>query len=423
MKKILGKSEFVSNSLILIFGIGFAQLVPVLLQPILRRMFDPEDFGLFAVYFAVVSTFAIIANFRYSQVVVLPKEDDEGLDVVAGGLILTLVFAIFLFFFLFFFGTWCIDYFQLPAGLKKWMLLMPISVILVSGSLMVNSWLTRKKGFKSMATNKIARRGAEGVAHIGLGFSKFNGGLIIGTLIGDFFNLLVSFFQFKKHKGHFKSISKKGLKTQLKKYKDFPLYNLIPTVLDTASLFLPVFIISSYYNNEITGQFDLSRQILALPLALISAAIGQVLVQKLAEKSNLNEKITPLITKNFIFLAGLGLVGVLIFVPFGEIIFTWVFGDEWLLAGELTTILVFSYALRFCVTPLSIMFVAINKVKISSAWQIAYFAVICVLFFLKDISIQRFIFYYALLEVVSYFIYLLLIYVGARKHDKNLEIN
>ena len=420
MKRLFQRSEYFKNATTLIIGVGLAQTIPVLLQPLLRRMYDPEEFGVFAVYFAIVSTFSMIANFRYAHVVVIPKEDEESKSVLAGALILITLFSMIFAVFAWFFGSWCIDQLRFPVELEKWKMLIPVGIFFVSGSLVLNSWLTRKKRFKAIAANKLVRRGSEGVAQLGFGKIKYVGGIILGSFIGDVVNHLVSWFQFIRSGGNFKGISRKSIWAALKRYKEFPLYNLIPTVLDTASLFLPVLVISAYYSKAVTGQFDLSRQILALPLALISAAISQVLLQKLSEHKNSGKPILPLIKKNLVWLALLGVLGILVLAPFAVPLFKFIFGDKWEMAGEMTTVLVFSYALRFAVTPLTVMFVAIEKILVSSLWQIGYFFIMLILISFKDLEVMDFIFYFVIIEVVSYALYLLLVIWTANRHDKRV---
>ncbi|MCH2235071.1 MAG: lipopolysaccharide biosynthesis protein [Crocinitomicaceae bacterium] len=421
LKKLL-KSDYLKNSLTLVIGIGLAQTIPVLLQPILRRMFTAEEFGVFAVYFSIVSTLAIVANFKYVQVVVIPKEDKTSLNLLSGTLILIALFSLLTFFVSFFWGEAIVDLTGITSSVKPWLLFVPLGVFFVSSSQVLNAWLTRKKSFKKIASNKLARRSSEGLAHLSFGGLKIPGGVILGSLVGDFVNFLVSVFQFKRTEGSFKEVSKKGMKSALLRYKEFPLYNLIPTLLDTISLFLPVLIISSTYSDEITGQYDLSRQILALPLALISMALSQVLLQHLSEKSTSKQPILPTIRRNFLGLALAGVFGILIFYPFSTPIFSFVFGEEWAKAGEITSILVFSYALKFAIMPLTVTFVAIEKIKITSIWQITYFGLISCLLLFDSISLNDFLLYYVLIDIGAYTLYFVLIYFAAKRHDDFLTV-
>lgn len=423
MKKLFGRSEYFKNSFTLILGIGLAQTIPVLLQPILRRMYTPEEFGVFAVFFSIVSILAIVANYRYAHVVVIPEKDQTSKNVAAGALVLITITCIIIFLVLLFFGEAIFQKLGFPSELNKWSLLIPVSVFFVSGSLVLNSWLTRKKKFKSIASNKFLRRAGEGGSQVSFGYSKQSGGLIMGSIIGDALNFIVSFFQFKRAGGNFENVTKKEVVADLKCYKAFPKYNLLPTLLDTVSLFIPVFIITNFYSKEITGQFDLSRQILALPLALISVALSQVLLQSIAQRSKSKQEILPLLRKNFLALALMGVVGSLVLYAFSVQIFSFVFGDQWVLAGELTSVLVFSYALKFAISPLTITFIAIEKIKISSFWQVGYFGSMCILLTFDNMSIHDFIKFYVIIEIVAYSIYACLVYLVAKSHDQGLTKN
>lgn len=417
IKRLLNKSDFIKNSFVLILGTGLAQLIPVILQFPLRKFFTPEEFGTFAVYYGIVSVLAILANFRYSTTIVIPKEDGDGLNLLAGSIILSLVFSLLTFVFFLIFGEFIINYFEFPQALKKWILLIPLSIFLVSSHLSLSYWLTRKKRFKGLAFNKVSRRTSEGISHYLFGFFKTNGGLVWGTLIGDLFNFFTYLFQVKRSVIDFKSISFNNIKIQLKRYIDFPKYSLIPSFLDAFSLALPVFIITSLYSEKITGQYDLTVKILSVPLALISLAISQVLIQKISELKNNQKRVLPAIKNTFIGLLGLSIIGIVIFHFFGKNIFTFAFGEEWELAGQLSEVLVFAYGIRFIVSPLTSTFIALEKVKISSIWQICYFLVVFSLYLFDGITIEKFILYYMLIDVTSYLIYAGLIFKISYNYD------
>ena len=90
-------SSFVRNSLTLIFGTALAQLIPILLQPILRRSYSPEEFGFISIYITIVGMFAAIANFKYESAIVIPKEKKEADHLVLIGLFLSFVVSSILF--------------------------------------------------------------------------------------------------------------------------------------------------------------------------------------------------------------------------------------------------------------------------------------------------------------------------------------
>jgi O-antigen/teichoic acid export membrane protein len=414
----LRQSEYARNSFILIFGTGLAQVIPLLLQPVLRRIFSDEDFGVFAQFSSIVAVLSIVSNLRYSNSIVLPKEDKNALGILLGSILLNFLTSFFFLLCFFFFGHHIFEALGLSPELNKFVLVIPASLFLVATNISFNFWLTRKKKYLGMVYNKGVRRISEGGTQIISSTSFRSGGLIIGSLIGDFINLLMSIFQFKKSGGYFRGISKGTIKESLTAQNEFPKYSLLPALLDVISMHMPVLIISSFYSQSIVGQFDGSRQLLAIPLALISISLSQVLFQKIAELNSNQQPIYPIIRQNFIFLAILSVIGIAIILPFGTEIYTFVFGKNWVLAGEMSRILVISYAIRFLISPLSIAFIAIKRLKVSALWQILYFAAMLCLLMFRDCSIEDFLTYFVIIDVVAYAFYGLLIYLTVRYYDK-----
>jgi len=136
-------SEYFKNSAILIVGTGLVQIIPILLQPILRRIYSDEDFGNFAIYYSIVSILAIVANLRYSNSIVLPKDKKEALSLVSGSLILNAIFSILIFTILLLFSKPIFNYFKLSQSFVDYFWIIPLGVFLISSNLTFNFWLTR----------------------------------------------------------------------------------------------------------------------------------------------------------------------------------------------------------------------------------------------------------------------------------------
>tara|TARA_R110001592_G_scaffold163180_1_gene396919 strand:- start:2213 stop:3484 length:1272 start_codon:yes stop_codon:yes gene_type:complete len=420
LKDKIYNSDFLKHILVLVSGTILAQIIPVLLQPFLRRIYSPEQFGLFAVYSSIFSMLAVVAAGKYDTTIVVPKEDSKASYLVLGSIIISLFFSLVCLFFFILFNEQIILFFDFPQTISSWLYFIPLSILFIAIFRSLNNWLIRKKQFKESSYNKIIRRTAEGTAQLTL--SLFNGGsgLIIGNIVGDFFNLIFTFFQAKKSKLQLK-FTPHLLKEVLYKYKDYPIYSAIPSLLNAVSLFLPVLIINKFYSQESTGYFDLSRQMLALPLALISTTVSQVLLQKVAEQKNNATKISSFILKLSSILLILSVVGGSIIYLFGPQLFSFIFGSDWLISGEIAQILVFGYCIKFIVSPLSTVFISLEKIRISSIWQVFYFSLICLLLLMENIDLEHFLMYYVIIDIVAYSIYFVLILIITKNYDNQLS--
>ncbi len=410
-------SSFVRNSLTLIFGTALAQLIPILLQPILRRSYTPEQFGLISVYLTVVGIFAAIANFKYESAVVIPKEKKDADHLVTIGMVLSFLMSLILVLIMYLIeDTWSV-LLKIDKSHIWIFYFIPLSVFLVSGFKCLNMYLIRNNAFKKSSQNKILRRSTEGVTQAGMGLNHNPYGLFSGMILGDIVNFSASLFQSIKlglrfNLNHFKELSETA-----KKYWKFPVYHAVPSLLNTISLTLPVLIINEFYGEYQTGQYDLSRLILSLPMALISISLSQVYLQKLAGKIQKSESIIKLFNKTSLTLFLISLPIIVIVYFFSEPLFELFFGPQWHDAAKMTSLLIFSQALKFIVSPLSASLVALSDVKYSAIWQTIYFILIGSLFFIKDISLYDLLTIYLIIDLCAYTVYYFIIRFRIMKYE------
>jgi len=410
-------SSFVRNSLTLIFGTALAQLIPILLQPLLRRSYSPEQFGLISVYLTLVGMFAAISNFKYESAIVIPKEKKEADHLVAMGLILSFLMSVILFVVMYLIQDTWTAFLKIDSTHIWFFYFIPMSVFFVSGFKCLNMYLIRNNAFKKSSQNKILRRSSEGFTQGVLGLYHNPHGLFSGMILGDLVNFSASLIQsiklgFKLNLTHIKEIINTA-----KKHWKFPVYHAIPSLLNTISLTLPVLIINEFYGEYQTGQYDLSRLILSLPMALISISLSQVYLQNMAGKIQKSQSIIKLFNKTslFLFLMSLPIIFVVYF--FAEPIFDMFFGSQWQDAAKMTSLLVFSQALKFIVSPLSASLVALSDVKYSAFWQIAYFLLIGSLFFIENVSLYDLLKIYLIIDLSAYTIYYFIIRFRIMKYE------
>ena len=70
------KSEFSVNVFKLFTGTSIAQLIGIALAPVLYRLYEPESFGVFALFVAVSSVLGTFSTFQYVQLVLLERKND-----------------------------------------------------------------------------------------------------------------------------------------------------------------------------------------------------------------------------------------------------------------------------------------------------------------------------------------------------------
>jgi len=412
-------SVFTKSILTLITGNAIAFIIPVILYPVLSRVFVPEDYALFGLYFSIYSFLEIGSAGRYDFAVVIPKQDDDAINLVAGGFFISLMYSALVLGLIFLVNDWVAEWLNNPR-LAVWLYFLPLGLVSVSVSKLCNSWLIRKKEFKSASINKASQKLAESAAQLLFGFLKVGNGLVLGDVSGRIFNAIVSAHQGFKAGLRKSKITRSSVIGIVKQYVEFPKYSILPSMLNTLGGMMPVFIISSHYSIEVSGSFNFSRIILSVPFALIASGISQVLMQQVSERKHRSESISKDVFSLAIKLSFLSALGILVLVFAGGELFEIVFGEKWRLSGEYTSILIFSYAVSFIVSPFSMLLVVLGKIRMVSIWQTFYFFAVCMLWFFSNFAIEHFLEALVVIDVVSYGMYGLLIYRGIKDYENSL---
>lgn len=400
-----------------IAGTVLAQCIPILMQPILRRLYSPEEFGLAAVYFSVVTVLCVAVGLNFHSAVVLPKAEREGKALLLGTTIIAVVMSLILWVVIFLFGENLVGFFGLSEELIPWLYLLPVSAFFNSVHLAFGNWLTRVRAYKASAVNKVSRRFFEGGGQLSFAMLAQRGGLLLGTFFGDGINALTYWIQFRRISGGFEGLGWSEIKAALNRYVDFFRVSLLTNLLSKVSYIIPVLITERLYASAITGQLDLGRQLLALPLSLITVGMAQVMLQQLSTKVNHAETIAPLVRKVFFFLLLMSFTITVVMMLLGEPIFVFVFGEEWRVGGQLASWLVMSYALRFVVVPLSNVLIALERLRWNSLWQFFYFCCMFMMFFVDGLDVLTWVKVLVFVDVLAYSIYGVIIWKAIRQYE------
>jgi O-antigen/teichoic acid export membrane protein len=401
-------------------GVAIAQLIVFASQIVLRRLYAVELFGAFDVYYSIINVATAFVTLRYENAIVLTKYKKAAINILHIVVFFTFIFSSLLFLIIFCFHDFIIQILNFPVKYSFWLYFAPVSIFLFSTFQSINFWLIRYKRFKASAANKIIRRSFEALVQISFGLAKKNLGLVIGDITGNLMNVLYGIFLLPKTFFKTKQISKKLISYVLIKYKEFPLYNLLPNFLNTLSLAMPVFIINYLYNSQNVAQFNLSRQILLIPTALLATAISQVIYQKASEQKHKNASVIKNIKETALVLFVIAIVEIIFFNFLGKFAFSFIFGLKWAQAGSLSTILVIAFGLQLVISPFGNLLWVFDKLKIQAIWQIFYFISITGLFLVKNLAFYNFIILLTGILFTAYLAYGFLIIKAVLKYEKNL---
>ena len=74
-------STFAKDIFTLLTGNAVAFIIPVLVYPLLSRIYSTEDYALFGLYIGVFSFLEIASAGRYDFAIVMPEKDEAALNI------------------------------------------------------------------------------------------------------------------------------------------------------------------------------------------------------------------------------------------------------------------------------------------------------------------------------------------------------
>lgn len=398
--KILN-SEFNRNVLILASGTAIAQAVPILISPILTRLYTPEDFGAFAIFMSITSIVSVIACGRYELAIMLPEKDEDAINVAAVAFLFNVFISSLFFLFILFFGDWLLE--VLNAKNLGWLIyIAPLSVFLAGTFSILNYTNNRFKLYKDISKANIYKSLAGAVVQVIMGVLKFGAiGLVSGQLVSQFISNTKLFFNIKYLLRH---LDKDNVRNMGIRYINFPKYSLWAGLLNTTGYQLVNVLIGAYYGQTQLGYYYLAFRVLGMPTSFIGSAISQVFYKQATDEKNKTGNIEKTFknTLKKLLLLSIPIFTIIFFTV--EPLFGVVFGENWKTAGLYAMILTPMFAINFIVNTFTLVPFIFGKNVVDFIFQLGIL-IISIVVFLFDIN--NFVYLLVLYSFIMMFYYIL----------------
>jgi lipopolysaccharide exporter len=363
--KRIFKSDFLKNLFTLITGSSVAQAITILLSPVFSRLFSPDEFGIFALFYSIVSAIAIISSGRYEGAIMLPKNDTDSFNILSLAMRICGFISLILICILAFAEVFIWDYFDIEPHIRIWLLVLPAFVFMLGITQTVLNWFVRKKQFKNVAYGRIIQSVFTNGSMLIFGFLGWSyWGIFSGNLIGlvcfTVFILIVVYRIYPTMKPH---ISKEKRKHLAKTYSDFPIANGPQAIIDMIQVNGIIYLTAAFFNTFITGLYSFAFRILMAPMNLLGSSMAQVFYQKASETYNSGSNLRQLIRKTMLLSAVIISPVLIALFLAGPAIFAFVFGEEWREAGEYSRILAPWFCLDFIRSPISQIPLIVGKIR------------------------------------------------------------
>lgn len=369
---LVARSPVLGAILTLMTGTAAAQLITLVLQIFIARVYSDVDKGLLGMYGSVTGFVITFAALRFDLAIVLPTSERAARVltrlatrcIVLSSLLTSLT---------------CIalarvlrDHYHHSGPLMWWLMGSGVTVFLVAQVTNLQYWLTRQGRFGAIARNRVLQSTAVAGLQLVFGLALHGGisALLLGTIVGQLFTYV-------------------GLRRRAPELSE-PIGAGAPSLAEMASRYRrmpllngPNAVVDSLRNNGINlligavsvaalGQFQLAWNILQVPVALIAGSVSQVFLKKLSDVEP--GEMTPLV--RYVLLRAL----LAATVPFALLyllapwLFPLVFGATWVDAGHCARALTPWLLLTVLSSPVSNIFVVTETQSRLLAFAIVYCA-------------------------------------------------
>jgi O-antigen/teichoic acid export membrane protein len=347
-------------SLTLLAGGAAAQAIPLMLGPLLTRLYSPSEFGTFHVFAAVAANLAVVGCGRYEFALPLARSAGEAdtLRRLALGILL-IVTALCLPIGL----IWAV---QLDAS---WPLALPLAVASAGLLSLATLWATRQQRFKALAAGRMAQ-------HTGTTLAQLLGGWlhwgVHGLIAGGVAAALTAVALLRLPLSPKVDQPSPSWREVARQHRHFPLLNTPHAFASALQDTLAFALIAATLGPAAAGFWGLAMRYLKAPATLIGGAVSQALYPKLAAAGDVatSGAVSPearqAVRRVMLILTALAVPLVILLWALGAWLFEWFFGSAWHEAGLLAQALALYIGVHFVAAPLAVVTMAWN----AQAWAL-----------------------------------------------------
>lgn len=340
-------------------------VLPIVVTPILSRLYGPTAFGEWGIFSSFTSIVAIVMFLSIDNIIVKAEEEELGnLLVLCSGIGLMAISIL------------CVAFtlFNIYDSVFCYMIIIYMLAYFVYT--IVYNLNNRYGNYSKLAVSNVLQGATQAVARISLGvfFLGVINGLVCGTILAEIItSLFLCVCLIKIDTSKWTTVTMRGVKNLLVKYRKFPLYDAPSNLLAFSTLNLPIIILAGTYSKSSIGCFSIVLQLLLLPMSLVGSAMGKVYYQELCSAAGDSLRIEKISESILNILLIISVIPMLLLCCGGDYLVVLFLGDSWTTAGHVALILSLWSFTVILTQPLLPLFRAYNIQNILLRYDLFYF--------------------------------------------------
>jgi O-antigen/teichoic acid export membrane protein len=345
-------------------GTAVSQLIVLLTTPVITRFYSPHDFGIAAFFLSFLMFMAPLATLNYYQAIILPKNEQNALNVCRLCIIISLGMFTLIYLPVFYLLRPALgSFFKMPELMPIFWLI-PVAILLRSLYLILTSYTARRRAFVLQSRARIAQTLTERGLALALGFAGQVSSLtlVFTRFISSMVETTLLFYAFLRREPAPETDEETQPIGELAKgYREFPLYSSSAMLLANGSSQLPLLLLPVLYSPSVCGLFALGNRLFQLPMQLLGESIRNAYYKEVIDRIHHDEENCSGFLNLRKHLVGAGMFPFIFLLFFGEFLFGIFFGAQWAEAGTYAGVLGFFFFFQFISTPIASLFNAYQK--------------------------------------------------------------
>lgn len=414
-------------------GVGIGHIVQLCAMPILARLYDPADFGVYALCLSILSYAVLISTMRFEMFIPVAQKESKGISIF----LLTIILAIF-FSIICLLIAICLPLFWMPelnseyAEILRLSYLFPIGVLACSIYTSLDFLNTRYQNFDCISRTRVTLKGGTAAGQILFspnisGFLMGRAGLFVGYVFGQFVGCVsLAGAAFRGAATQWRE-AVRLLPVVFREYVWGAFNNMLSGFVEIGVNTAVILFLSFEYSSSVSGKFAFVNTIMSAPATFIGAVFGQVLFREGAEKiAGDPGRVRHIYSRFLRVILVLTIPCYAVIAIWGPQLFAFVFGEEWRLSGEMARFMIVPSWLGLVFVPMAFVPLFTSHLSWKLAWGVvrliflvALMGAACVLYEDRPILI---VIVNSTVITVSYIVFIVKMFRVIRAREKAVEL-
>lgn len=344
LNKLLTYIKLHRSVFILAAGQGVALALNIYLNIILGKKYSTEAYGNLGIFIAIALFMGDIVNLKSDMAIMLEQSRDKSISLfihaVGIGIFMSFLFAGVIIVINIFYP---IPVFYVFMYCLFMSLLQPCM-----------AWLNKTGNNKALSIIRWLQVLLTGLVPLIVIRWLPKDGLVVGMLFAMGISSMLAFMYLDIQLKDIRCINWQSMNGNFSMFRQFVTYGTLSSLCNTISRSVPYFFIDRYFGKIYLGQFTFANKLLNAPLSVFTTAMSQY-YYRFGSKLD-NNSLYKFTNHSIVLLFSIiTLPSILIFI-FGEEILYYIFGNQWVLAGQVLKFLMWWQLFAFVANPITMYF-------------------------------------------------------------------